>query len=97
MQLSKRSKNHFDFEIKPKYLTVDELIHQAQKVTDSCFLSEQVAVSSKFFKNVVHRGLLVQKYSNEDAQRLFHVVDHMAKTRLARLRHNFRGDFVDSF
>jgi hypothetical protein len=83
----------FDFNIQPVYPSVDDLIQKAQRVTDSCFLKEQVFVSSAFFKSVVNRGLTVRQYNEEEAKRLFHVVDHMAHTKLARL---FKADFADN-
>jgi hypothetical protein len=88
-----QKKRVFDFEIKPMFLSVEELISKAQKVTDSCYLREQVFVSSAFFKRVVNRGLVVQEYSEEEAVRLFHIVDYMATNKLTRL---IKADFVDS-
>jgi hypothetical protein len=75
----------FEFDIRPKYPPVEELIERAERITESCVLLEQVNVSSRFLKDVAIRGVYSKSYSTEEAQRVSIIVDHLVKRKMRKL------------
>lgn len=75
----------YEFDIRPTFPPVDELIARAQRCTESCVLMEQVDVSRHFFKNVALRGVYLKHYSLDEARRVSIIVDFIAQDRVSRL------------
>jgi hypothetical protein len=75
----------FDFDIRPTFPPVEELIEKAERLTDSCVLLEQVNVGGRFIKDVAIRGVYSKNYSPEDAKRVSILVDHMVKKKIRKL------------
>lgn len=71
--------------ITPQFPSIDELIEKAQKTTLSCRLSEQVDVTTVFYKKVALRGLNRHRYSAEEAHRVGVIVDYLADVRRRQL------------
>jgi hypothetical protein len=74
-----------DFDIRPSFPPVEDLIEKAEKMTDSCFLKEQVDVGSKFIKEVALRGVYNKKYSLDELRKVSILVDHMARRKMRQL------------
>ena len=75
----------FDFDIRPTFPPVEDLIEKAEKMTDSCFLREQVDVSSKFIKEVALRGVYNKRYSLDELRKVSVLVDYMARRKMKQL------------
>jgi hypothetical protein len=78
-------KKHFDFDLDTRFPPVDELIERAEKITDSCYLVEQVDVSQKFIKNVALRGLYNKRYSMDELKKVSILVDHIVRRKMKQL------------
>ena len=81
----KKKKSEYDFAIEPRFPAVEELIERAERITQSCYLQEQVNVSARFLKDVAVRGLMQRIYSLEDTKKVSILVDHMAKRKMREL------------
>jgi len=79
------SKQRFEFDIRPTYPPVEELLEKAERITDSCVLLEQVNVSGRFIKEVAIRGVYSKRYSPEEAKRVSLIVDHLVKRKMRTL------------
>jgi hypothetical protein len=75
----------FEFDIRPQFPPVEELLDKAERMTESCVLLEQVNVSGQFIKDVALRGVFSKKYSLDEAKRVSIVVDHMVKRKIRTL------------
>lgn len=75
----------YEFDIRPTFPPVEELIERAERLTESCVLLEQVNVSGRFIKDVALRGVYSKRYSPEDAKRVSLIVDHMVKRKIRTL------------
>jgi hypothetical protein len=71
--------------ITPQFPSIDELIEKAQRTTLSCRLSEQVDVTTVFYKKVALRGMNRQRYSAEEAHKVGIIVDYLADIRRRQL------------
>jgi hypothetical protein len=75
----------FEFDIRPTFPPLEDLIERAERITESCVLLEQVDVSGRFIKDVAIRGVYSKKYSPEEAKKVSIIVDHMVKRKIRTL------------
>lgn len=82
--LSSRKAN-FDFDIKPQFPTVEILLAQAERCTNSCVHPDQVGISRNFFKAVAIRGAYSKRYSLDEVKRAAMLIDYMAEVRARQI------------